>query len=62
VTDAEWALIKPDLSGAKLLGRPREVNVRAAFNAILYIARPGCQCRLLRGDIPIVSGKFSKSR
>jgi transposase len=47
VTDLEWALIDPRLSGTKPFGRPREVDVRAVFNAILYIARTGCRWRLL---------------
>jgi transposase len=34
VTDAEWALIEPLMSAAKPLGRPREVEPRAVFDAI----------------------------
>jgi transposase len=52
VTDAEWVLIEPQLPGEKPLGRPREVGIRAVFNAILYIARTGCQWRLLPRDFP----------
>jgi transposase len=47
VTDGEWALIEPQLPGKKALGRPREVELRAVFNALLYIARTGCQWRQL---------------
>ena len=43
VTDEEWALIEPQLPGRRTLGRPREVKLRAVFNAILYIGRTGCQ-------------------
>ena len=39
VTDAEWALIEPHMPAAKPLGRPREIELRAVLDAILYIAR-----------------------
>src|SRR5271168_5084850 len=45
VTDAEWALIEPHMPAAKPLGRPREIELRAVLDAILYIARTGCQWR-----------------
>lgn len=47
VTAGEWALIEPQLPGKRALGRPREVELRAVFNALLYIARTGCQWRQL---------------
>jgi transposase len=34
------------------LGRPREVALRAVFDAILYIARTGCQWRQLPREFP----------
>ena len=43
LTDAEWALIEPHMPAAKPLGRPREIELRAVLDAILYIARTGCQ-------------------
>ena len=52
VTDAEWALIEPYMPTAKLLGRPREIELRAVLDAILYIARTGCQWRMLPKDFP----------
>ena len=52
VTDAEWALIEPHMPAAKPLGRPRETELRAVFDAILYIARTGCQWRMLPNDFP----------
>jgi transposase len=39
VTDAEWALIDSHMPAAKPLGRPREIELRAVLDAILYIAR-----------------------
>jgi hypothetical protein len=47
VTDAEWALIEPQMPASKRLGRPRETELRAVLDAILYIARTGCQWRML---------------
>src|SRR5271168_1694083 len=46
VTDAEWALIAPHMPAVKRLGRPRETELRAVLDAILYIARTGCQWRM----------------
>src|SRR5882762_8000256 len=52
LTDAEWALIEPHMPAAKPLGRPREIELRAVLDAILYIARTGCQSRMLPKDFP----------
>src|SRR6476661_5261418 len=46
VTDAEWALIEPHMPAVKRLGLPRETELRAVLDAILYIARTGCQWRM----------------
>ena len=50
--DAEWALIEPHMPAAKPSGRPRETELRAVLDAILYIARTGCQWRMLPKDFP----------
>jgi hypothetical protein len=47
LTDAEWVLIEPQMPAVKPLGRPRETELRAVLDAILYIARTGCQWRML---------------
>lgn len=52
LSDAEWALIEPYMPAAKRLGRPRETELRAVLDAILYIARTGCQWRMLPKDFP----------
>src|SRR5271156_4684893 len=65
VTDAEWALIEPHMPAAKPLGRPREIELRAVLDAILYIARTGCQWRMLPKDFPpftTVQGYFYDRR
>ena len=52
LTDAEWALIEPHMPAVKRLGRPRETELRSVLDAILYIARSGCQWRMLPKDFP----------
>ncbi|WP_029584621.1 transposase, partial [Bradyrhizobium sp. URHD0069] len=51
-TDAEWQLIEPLMPAPSRRGRPREINLRAVMNAILYIATAGCQWRALPKDFP----------
>src|SRR5271165_2600668 len=51
-TEAEWAVGEPHMPAAKPLGRPREIELRAVLDAILYIARTGCQWRMLPKDFP----------
>ena len=47
--DAEWFVMEP-LLPPSALGRPRETDMRAVVNAILYIASTGCQWRQLPKD------------
>jgi transposase len=65
LTDAEWALIEPRMPTRKRLGRPRETDLRAVMNAILYMLRSGCPWRLLPKDFPpftTVQGYFYEWR
>ena len=52
LTDAEWALIAPHMPAVKRLGRPGQTELRSVLDAILYIARTGCQWRMLPKDFP----------
>ncbi len=52
VTDAEWLLLSLFLPKPHHVGRPREVDLRAVMNAILYILMTGCQWRALPKDFP----------
>ena len=52
LSDVEWALIEPQMPAVKRLGRPRDTELRAVLDAILYIARSGCQWRMLPKDFP----------
>jgi putative transposase len=51
-TDAEWLLLSFFLPARCRVGRPREVDLRAVMNAILYILATGCQWRALTKDFP----------
>ena len=52
LTDGEWQLIAPLLPPARRLGRPRTTDLREVLNAILYMARTGCQWRMLPKEFP----------
>jgi hypothetical protein len=41
LTDARWALVAPHIPAAKRDGRPRTTDVRAVFDAIIYLLRTG---------------------
>src|SRR5665811_2268899 len=51
-TDGEWLVMERLLPPPSALGRPRETDMRALVNAILYIASTGCQWRQLPKDFP----------
>jgi putative transposase len=51
-TEAEWALLRPFMPKRRRRGRPREVDLRAVVNAILYMGATGCQWRALPKDFP----------
>jgi transposase len=52
LTDAEWGVVGPMIPPAKRGGRPRDVDVRAVLNAILYVLCTGCQWQALPKDLP----------
>lgn len=62
LTGAEWALLAPHLPAPNRLGRPREVDLRAVLNAILYLLRTGCPWRLLPKEFPPRSTVFGSFR
>jgi len=51
-TDAEWLLLSFFLPPRYRVGRPREIDLRAVMNAILYILATGCQWRALPTNFP----------
>lgn len=52
LTYAEWVLIAPLLSPAKLGGNKRTINMRAVVDALMYVLSKGCQLRALPTDMP----------
>ena len=52
LTDAEWELVAPFMPAPSRIGRPRETDLRAVMNAILYMASTGCQWRQLPKEFP----------
>ena len=62
LNDAEWALIEPHMPAVKRLGRPRETGLRSVLDAIAYIARTGCQRRMLPKDFPPCRAIFTMAR
>lgn len=52
LTDAEWALIEPEMPPQRRMGRPRKWPMREIMNALLYMASTGCQWRFLPKDFP----------
>ena len=51
-SEAEWLLLSFFMPPKRRIGRPREVDLRAVMDAILYILATGCQWRLLPKDFP----------
>jgi len=51
-TEAEWLLLSFFLPAPWRVGRPREVDLRAVMNGILYILATGCQWRALPKGFP----------
>jgi putative transposase len=51
LTDEQWAILQPLIPLAKPGGRPREVDMRAVINTILYLNRTGCQWDMLPHDL-----------
>jgi putative transposase len=51
LTDEQWTIIKA-LIPKEIWGRPLEINMRSAVNAMFYIARTGCQWENLPSEYP----------
>jgi putative transposase len=65
LTDPEWNVLVGFMPERCRLGRPREVDLRAVLNGILYILATGCQWRALPKDFPArstVQGYFYRWR
>jgi len=51
LTDDQWQLLQDLFPAAKPGGRPRQVDLRAVVNTLLYQARTGCQWDYLPHDL-----------
>ena len=51
-TEDEWALVAPFMPPKAKVGRPRKTDMRAVWDAILYMAATGCQWAMLPKDFP----------
>jgi transposase len=52
LTDAQWAQVERVIPAPKTGGRPAKHDRREITNALLYVARTGCQWRAMPHDLP----------
>jgi putative transposase len=52
LTDEQWVIVNDLVPAPKSGGRPATYSRREILNALLYIARTGCQWRALPHDLP----------
>jgi putative transposase len=52
LSNCDWSIINAFLPPPSKRGRPRKVCFRLIINAIFYVAKTGCQWRLLPHDFP----------
>ena len=52
LTDAQWALVSRHFPALRQGERPRQTDLRAVVDAILYLLRTGRQWRMLPRDFP----------
>ena len=65
LSDKQWKLLETMLPPPEQLGRKRSVDLRQIINALCYLARSGCQWRMLPKEFPkwqIVYYYFSRWR
>lgn len=58
LTDEQWEQIEELIPKPRPGGRPRTVDMREVVNAMLYIARSGCQWEMLPHDLPSKSSVY----
>jgi transposase len=62
VTDAEWEFLLPYLTLMRADAPQRSHDPREVFNAIRYVARTGCQWRMLPHDLPDWTVAYQQAR
>jgi putative transposase len=52
ITDAQWAVLEPEIPAPRPGGRPRKTDMREVLNGLFYITHEGCTWRALPHDFP----------
>jgi putative transposase len=52
ISDAQWAVLEPEIPAPRPGGRPRKTDMREVLNAIFYITHEGCTWRAPPHDFP----------
>jgi putative transposase len=52
ITDAQWAMLLPEIPAPRPGGRPRKTDIREVLNALFYLTHEGCTWRALPHDFP----------
>ena len=52
LSDKQWKVLEPMIPPPELFGRKRSVDLREIVNALCYLARSGCQWRMLPESFP----------
>jgi putative transposase len=52
ITDAQWAILEPEIPAPRPGGRPRKTDMREVLDAIFYLTHEGCTWRALPHDFP----------
>lgn len=52
LSDEQWKLLENMLPPSELRGRKRRISLRSVFDALCYLARAGCQWRMLPKEYP----------
>ena len=50
ITDAQWAVLEPEIPAPRPGGRPRKTDMREVVDAIFYLTHEGCTWRALPHD------------
>ena len=52
ITREQFETIRPSLEAARMVTKPRKVDLYDVFCGLLYVQRSGCQWRMLPSDYP----------
>ena len=52
ITDAQWAVLEPEIPAPRPGGHPRKTDMREVLNGLFYLTHEGCTWRALPHDFP----------